>query len=30
MITEQAIDPDVRGVADGLEDVGGFHALALL
>jgi hypothetical protein len=24
-VAEQAVDPDVRGVADGLEDVGGFH-----
>jgi hypothetical protein len=26
--TEQAVDADVRRVADGLEDVGGFHRLA--
>ena len=25
-VAEQAVDADVRRVADGLEDVGGFHA----
>ena len=30
LVAEQPVDPDVRGVADGLEDSGGFHALSLL
>ena len=29
-VAEQPVDPDVRRVADGLEDIGGLHAQALL